>query len=47
MKDPVKEEMKRRERQEEKERAMRQLTSYNPWGRPGGGAPGQNTRRQG
>ncbi|GFQ89203.1 uncharacterized protein TNCT_591642 [Trichonephila clavata] len=39
-------EIKRRQREEEKKRDMEMLLTYNPWGKPGAGAKGEETKRQ-
>uniref|UniRef100_A0A8W8N7W7 Uncharacterized protein n=1 Tax=Magallana gigas TaxID=29159 RepID=A0A8W8N7W7_MAGGI len=40
------EQLRMRDRDEERKRDMEMLKNYNPWGRPGGGAPMADTRKQ-
>ncbi|XP_055925847.1 uncharacterized protein LOC129957528 isoform X3 [Argiope bruennichi] len=39
-------EIKRRQREEEKKRDMEMLLTYNPWGKPGAGAKGEDSKRK-
>ncbi|XP_035205929.1 uncharacterized protein LOC118180955 isoform X2 [Stegodyphus dumicola] len=39
-------EIKRRQREEEKKRDMEMLRSYHPWGKPGAGAKGDDSKRK-